>query len=289
MKENENINLIINAIKEFENIYYQLQDSFSLAAKYKYFDYEQKVEDRVSNKMYYSSLKNSYISENDLLVEFSEFILLIRKYIEEGDFFALKNRISDITNICSIDFVSKSLFDNFGKYGEEIIFDIDSIINSISFDEYFENIISEVPEVIKDLTEEMMFQISNNPDLIYNIDPFVFEEFIAKILTKFKMQVQLQKKTRDKGIDIIAFKDDFYTKNYYIFECKRYTPPKKVGLDIVQRLYGVKQWKHANKAFLVTSTLLTKDATEFCEQHCFDLQIVDYQELLKWLKTAYQK
>jgi HJR/Mrr/RecB family endonuclease len=283
--------ILLDAIKECEIFHSKVLEIFQIDVLMNdYYNYEKKVIDRMSyENSYYSPIKNSYISENELLSEFIELLFILKEKIQSGDFYALKNISKNISVLLTNQFLDELLSQSIGTYSNKIIPDIDFIIDNLNFEDYYENNISNIPIVIKELTEEMMFQISNNTELIYNIDPFVFEQFVAKILIKFKMQVQLQKKTRDGGIDIIAFKDEIYTENYYIFECKRYTPHKKVGIDIVQRLYGVKKSERANKAFLVTSSTFTKDAMKFCAQHYFDLQLVDYIELSKWLNIAYPK
>src|SRR6202049_4833736 len=69
----------------------------------------------------------------------------------------------------------------------------------------------------------------------------------------------------------------------HIIECKRYRPDRKVGLSIVQRLYGIKTSYGATKAFLVTSSSFTRDALKFAKQHLWELDLKDHSDLLNWL------
>ena len=141
-----------------------------------------------------------------------------------------------------------------------------------------------LPPVLEDLTNDLISHLTINPELLRKINPRLFEKLIFEIFKKFKMDVQLTKKTRDGGYDIIAFEDNFYTKNSYIIECKRFNSEKKVGIDIVQRLYGVKMGMSINKAFLVTSSFFTKDALNFAKQHIWDIDLKDYNDIIKWLR-----
>jgi hypothetical protein len=108
-----------------------------------------------------------------------------------------------------------------------------------------------VPEIVLELSDRLLHALGQDPALLRGIDARMFEELIAEIFRKFHMEVQLTKRTRDGGVDILAFEDTKYTRNQYIIECKHYSPERKVGLEIVQRLYGVKADLRATKAFLV--------------------------------------
>jgi HJR/Mrr/RecB family endonuclease len=130
--------------------------------------------------------------------------------------------------------------------------------------------------------------MAKNPEIIYGIEPRLFEEVVAEVFKKFRMEIMLTKRTRDGGMDIIAFDDKQYTRNKYIIECKRYAPEKKVGLEIVQRLYGVKVSMNVTKALLVTSSYFTKDAIQFARQHFWELDLKDYNDVVGWLKTFWQ-
>jgi restriction endonuclease Mrr len=69
----------------------------------------------------------------------------------------------------------------------------------------------------------------------------------------------------------------------YLIECKRYAPNKSVGIEFVQRLFGVKMAERANKAILATTSCFTKPAIEFANNNIWDLELKDYSDIVSWL------
>jgi hypothetical protein len=67
----------------------------------------------------------------------------------------------------------------------------------------------------------------------------------------------------------------------WIVECKRYSPDRPVGVDVVRQLAGVKYALGSRNAALVTSSRFTQDAKRVAEQAGVDL--VDRAKLIKWL------
>jgi len=67
-------------------------------------------------------------------------------------------------------------------------------------------------------------------------------------------------------------------------ECKRLTPPNKVGVGIVRAVAGVHYLHQPAKSLIVTTSFFTKDAVEEArriEQH---LELKDYDDLKAWLR-----
>ena len=107
------------------------------------------------------------------------------------------------------------------------------------------------------VSPELLSALQIQPELLRQLRPRQFEEVVAEILNKHGFEIELTPETRDGGVDIIATRNDPLGKILYIVECKRYTPPKKVGIDIVQRIFGVSQSFGANIPF-PTCTILTR-------------------------------
>jgi hypothetical protein len=282
---------ILKALKDFELLDDNIAEIISPYERESYFDYNKKVSNRVSlngNNVIYSSLKNSYISEDELMVELSELLHIIRNFINLGNFLAAKNRVSDLTEILSVESLSEKIKLKIGRTGKEIVISTIEIFNRINFEDYFDSLVDEFPEIIKELSEELMFRISEKPELMQRIEGLTFENFVANILRKQGMEAEVTTKTRDGGIDVIAFKDDKYTKRKYIFQCKRNNSNNKVGIDVVQRMNGLRA--DSDGQFIVTTSTFTKSAIDWIkknQQYCIGLELVDYQKLAKWLKSVY--
>ena len=135
---------------------------------------------------------------------------------------------------------------------------------------------------------ELITALKASPYLLGELDSRQFEEIVAEVFRSKGYQVDLTKRTRDGGKDIIAIHtDSLGIKNKYFIECKCYAESNKIGVDIVRSLYGVKNTKEGpNKAILVTTSSFTSGAKQFLENEAtssWELTLADREQLLKWL------
>jgi len=77
--------------------------------------------------------------------------------------------------------------------------------------------------------------VARHPRAAYELPPRRFEELIAHVFERFGYDVELTAQSRDGGYDISAVRRA-ETDLRLLIECKRYTPPNKVGRPILQRL-----------------------------------------------------
>lgn len=127
-----------------------------------------------------------------------------------------------------------------------------------------------------------------NPAHLYSLTPRQFEELIAQLFDGFGYTVELTQRTRDGGRDIIAISNT-PTRIRHLIECKRFSPSRKVGLAIVQRLHGVVQGEYGTTGILATTApLFTKPASEFLERHRWVLEGRAFDGVVQWL-DRYQR
>lgn len=84
------------------------------------------------------------------------------------------------------------------------------------------------------------------------MNPWEFEKLCAEalLLNGFE-QSGVTPGSGDYGVDIIAIKDGLR----WAIQCKRYTPPRRVGEDVVHTLVrGANIWKCQRAAILTTTT-----------------------------------
>ncbi len=144
-----------------------------------------------------------------------------------------------------------------------------------------------------DTVSELVIALQAEPALLTALEPRQFEEVTAEIFRDKGFEVELTKRTRDGGKDVIAFhKDQLGIQTKYIIECKHYSDNNKVGVDIVRALYGVKNSRSGgNVGIIVTTSTFTSGAREFIENESttnLDLTLADKDQLLEWLK-GYRK
>ena len=135
-----------------------------------------------------------------------------------------------------------------------------------------------VPFVDKALIEKL----KHCPDALRNIDRRKFEEVVAEIFDGFGYDVELTKRTRDGGKDIIAIKRREVNLKFLI-ECKRPDPGNPVRIAAARELWAVKNDEGASKGILVTTTSFTPEAHLFVERHCWELEARDFAGLQQWI------
>lgn len=140
---------------------------------------------------------------------------------------------------------------------------------------------------------ELIFALKQSPYMIREIASREFEEVVAEVFKAKGFVVDLTKRTRDGGKDIIAIHTDALgIRNKYFIECKRYAQDNKIGVDVVRALHGVKNTKDGpNKTILVTTSTFTSDAKKFVENEIasqWDVTLADYDVIVEWL-NGYQK
>ena len=129
--------------------------------------------------------------------------------------------------------------------------------------------------------------VGRQPREAYQLPPRRFEELIAHIFERFGYDVELTAESRDGGYDISAVRRAEADIRLLI-ECKRYTPPNKVGRPILQRLGGVLNDRdiQATKGILATTSTFTSDALKYLEMNRWRLEGRDLEGILDWIRRA---
>jgi restriction system protein len=156
--------------------------------------------------------------------------------------------------------------------------------------EYLEDIYS-APDLLSlyNSIPELIQILKDTPELVRDIEPREFEEVVAEIFRNKGFEVELTKRTRDGGKDIIAISTDrLGIKNKYFIECKRHAKENKVSVDIVRGLQGVKHTKEGpNKTIVATTSYFTEDAKKFVDNEItssWDMTLADFNDITKWLQ-----
>jgi hypothetical protein len=138
-------------------------------------------------------------------------------------------------------------------------------------------------EVTNGVGRAVIERLSKHPEELRTLDRRLFEEFVAEIFHGFGYEVELTKRTRDGGRDVIAIRDA-ETAVRYLIECKRPDPGRPLGVGAVRNLYGVLKDEQATKGILATTAFFTRDARLFFDRHRWELEPKDYDGLLRWIE-----
>jgi hypothetical protein len=139
------------------------------------------------------------------------------------------------------------------------------------------------PSLITDPIQEIKRYLAKHPEKLYHLNPRRFEELIADILKDFGFDTELTKATRDGGRDIYAYVRNAVTSFLMFVECKRWASHNKVGIEVVQRVYGAAKAGGAHKAMIVTTSFFTHPAQQERRRIEKELDFVDYDKLKTWL------
>lgn len=146
--------------------------------------------------------------------------------------------------------------------------------------------ISEIENTIPRLIE----LIKEDSSYIYRITTREFEEIVAEIFRAQGYQVDLTKRTRDGGKDVIAIhRNVLGLETCYFIECKRHALDSKVDVSIVREVYGVHSTRNGpNKSIIATTSTFTPDAIQYVNNEVrsrWDMELKDIQDVLQWIKN----
>lgn len=124
--------------------------------------------------------------------------------------------------------------------------------------------------------------IKSKPELLQTMDWRLFEEMLADILKTFGYTIELTKKTKDGGIDVIAIRhDNEFGHHKYLLQAKRYN--KAVQVEPVRSLMYLHREHQASKSCLATTSSFTRGAWEMADRHRWTLELKDKHSILKWI------
>ena len=148
--------------------------------------------------------------------------------------------------------------------------------------------IEQAPLIVKfrHTSEETLKLFAADPELLYKLTPRQFEEVTADIFERNGFEVVLTPAGSDRGVDIYAARHDILGSLLYVVECKRYTPPYRVGPALVRQLRGVVDRERASCGVLVTTSTFTPGAIEEQRTTPYRLALHDLQAIAGWLRRG---
>jgi HJR/Mrr/RecB family endonuclease len=131
-----------------------------------------------------------------------------------------------------------------------------------------------------------------SPDSSEKISHREFEEIVAELFKGFGYSVELTKRTRDGGRDVIAInRNKVIIPQKYLIECKHWKD--KVGISVVRELLGVSAIEEERPSGLIIASTsgFTKDALLLSEkdQTKWVLSLKDKEAIEEWVKNYVDK
>ena len=141
--------------------------------------------------------------------------------------------------------------------------------------------------------EELMLYLARNPEFTRLLAPEAFEGVVGRLFEDVGYSVELTKRTRDHGIDLIAIRktQGLNLDERYLIQCKRYAPHNKVGVEAVRELAGVGSVEPHTGLVLVTTSSFAAPAVDFAQRLPWKLRLHlrDYFDLQGWLAEYIQR
>lgn len=138
---------------------------------------------------------------------------------------------------------------------------------------------------LEDIDPRLYQSLLDHPELLRTMDWRTFEKLLADSLEALGFEVELQKGTKDGGIDLFAIKRvEVIGPQRYLIQAKRYK--NKVGVEPVQRLMFLHQHHRVTKACLATTSTFTGGAWKLAEQYKWQLELKDFDGVLDWVRQA---
>jgi hypothetical protein len=130
--------------------------------------------------------------------------------------------------------------------------------------------------------------VARRPLDLQVMDDRAFEELIAALLQQEGYEVELTRRSKDGGVDIhVRGTDPVAGTAYYLLQCKRVGPGRKVGPRPLRELHGlVSATSGATKGIVVTSGFYTSGAKAFQEQNPWRLTLHDFDSLTCWIERV---
>jgi restriction system protein len=148
-------------------------------------------------------------------------------------------------------------------------------------------IAKEVVSLVRlDLIDVALYQaISTHPELLHTLNWRTFEELMADILRTFEFEVELQRGTKDGGVDLFAVKRMYpMGPQRFLLQAKRWK--NSVGIEPVRELAFLHSHHKVNKSCLATTATFTRGAWNLANQYRWQLELCDFERLLEWVREA---
>ncbi len=144
----------------------------------------------------------------------------------------------------------------------------------------------EIKNDINVITRSLIDEVANNPEILYKITPYQFEKLVCELFERNGYNVQLTKRTRDGGKDLIILNSSLLGNLVIYAECKKYAPKHPVNIGLVKELYGTVEADRATAGIMVTTSYFSRDARRFQEKIKGRMNFIDYAELISQISEC---
>ena len=140
----------------------------------------------------------------------------------------------------------------------------------------------EIHAHIVEVNDAFLRYLADHPEELNTLPPRRFEELVAELLSRSGFNTELQKRSRDGGIDVVATKHELFGELLLLVQCKQTSRP--VGVEVVRQLHGVVAQQRATMGMVATTSVFTRDARRFQQPIFTTMSLRDGNDVLAWLR-----
>lgn len=141
------------------------------------------------------------------------------------------------------------------------------------------------PLIVLPADDGLLRMLCSQPELMRTLDWRSFEKVLATVLERIGFEIELQKGTKDGGIDIFALRaDPTLGAHRYLIQAKRWS--HKVGVEPVRELLFLHSQFRATKSCLATTASFSRGAWRLAAEYRWQLELRDLAGLRDWLDLA---
>jgi hypothetical protein len=131
----------------------------------------------------------------------------------------------------------------------------------------------------------LLSEIRKKPELLRSLEGRAFEITLARLLEEQGYEVELQRGTKDGGVDLFFVRrDSIMGPHRYLLQAKRWR--NAVGVDVVREILYLHQEHRVTKSCLAITSRFTRGAWKLGESHLWELELRDFDGVLSWLNLA---
>jgi len=141
------------------------------------------------------------------------------------------------------------------------------------------------PIAIVSFWQSLASRIANGSRKLDELDWKEFEDLMAEILERSGWSITPMGYTKDGGVDIIAARNvEPGVPIEMLVQCKRYKRTRRVGVEIVERLWAARWATASHQAMIAATSSFTQGARTKARVWKMDLR--DYDAILAWCKRS---
>lgn len=157
-----------------------------------------------------------------------------------------------------------------------------------AYEDYFhwQWVCSLIQDDCDDVYHELYEYFEKHPDRMQNLHWREYETLLFRVFQSQGFQAELGPGRGDGGVDIKLLQKDPMGDILTLVQAKKYAPRRKIGLEAVAALHGIRDVNKAQNSIFVTTSEYAPAAREFAARTSNKLTLYTSSDIASWCKDA---